>query len=308
MPSGPSEISLRIGVDVGGTKIEAAALNPDGLIRDRRRIPTPTGSYPGTVQAIVNLVREIERELGEEGTVGVGIPGVVSADSGLVKNANSTWLNHHPLDRDLSAALGRPVKVANDANCFALSEAVDGAGADAEVVLGVILGTGVGAGVVVRRRPLTGANDIAGEWGHNPLPSPDPDELPGADCYCGRKGCIETFLSGPALSRQFKAAGGKSLPALEVAQLAEQGDPLAGDLLERYAHRLARGLAGVINILDPQVIVLGGGLSNISLLYRQVPRLWARYVFSDQVHTKLVPAVHGDAGGVRGAAWLWLED
>ncbi len=308
MHSGQPEISLRIGVDVGGTKIEAAGLNPDGLIRDRRRIPTPTGSYTGTVQAIVNLVREIERELGEEGTVGVGIPGVVSADTGLVKNANSTWLNHHPLDRDLAAALGRPVKVANDANCFALSEAVDGAGADAEVVLGVILGTGVGAGVVVRRRPLMGANGIAGEWGHNPLPAPEPDELPGPDCYCGRQGCIETFLCGPALSRQYQAATGKSLPALEVVQLAEQGDPVASDLLERYADRLARGLAGVINILDPQVIVLGGGLSNIRLLYREVPRLWSSHVFSDQVHTKLAPAIHGDSGGVRGAAWLWLED
>ncbi|MEE9464624.1 MAG: ROK family protein, partial [Candidatus Neomarinimicrobiota bacterium] len=246
----------------------------------------------------------IERQLGEEGTVGVGIPGIVSADTGLVKNANSTWLNGHPLDRELASALGRPVKVTNDANCFALSEAIDGAGAGAEVVFGVILGTGVGAGVVVNGRPLSGVNDIAGEWGHNPLPQPQPEEVPGPNCYCGRRGCVETFLSGPALAGQYIAATGITIPASELDQRAQSGDAVAENLLELYCDRLARSLAVVINILDPQIIVLGGGLSNIRRLYEDVPRLWARYVFSDQVHTTLAPAMHGDSSGVRGAAWL----
>lgn len=304
MDANQPAVNLRIGVDVGGTKIEAVGLNSDGLVRDRRRIPTPTGSYSGTVQAIVNLVRDMERELGEEGTVGVGIPGIVSADTGMVKNANSTWLNGHPLDRELASALGRPVKVANDANCFALSEAIDGAGAGAEVVFGVILGTGVGAGVVVNGRPLSGVNDIAGEWGHNPLPQPQPDELPGPNCYCGRRGCVESFLSGRALAGQYKAATGKTQPASEVALRAQSGDAVAENLLKLYCDRLARSLAVVINILDPQIIVLGGGLSNIRRLYDDVPQLWPQYVFSDQVHTTLAPAMHGDASGVRGAAWL----
>ncbi len=297
--------ALRIGVDVGGTKIEAIALDSRGRVLARRRVPTPRNDYEGTVQAVAELVRAVEEELRAAGTVGVGIPGVVSPDTGLVKNANSVWLIGHPLDKDLEAALERPVRVANDANCFALSEAVDGAGAGAEVVFGVILGTGVGGGVVVGRRVVVGANAIGGEWGHNPLPWPRDDERPGPDCYCGLRGCIETFLSGPALARQYREAAGAAVEGPEILDRAGTGDEVAENILQQYDDRLARALASVINVVDPHVIVLGGGVSSMDRLVDNVPGLWGPYVFSDRVNTVLKSAVHGDSGGVRGAAWLW---
>lgn len=304
---GPDPI-LRIGVDLGGTKIETVALEADGRIADRRRRPTPQGDYSGTVRAVTELVAAVERDLGRKGRVGVGIPGTLSRATGLVKNANSTWLNGRPLDRDLAAAIGRPIRLQNDANCFAVSEATDGAAEGASVVFGVILGTGVGAGIVVDGRPIDGPNGVAGEWGHNPLPWPEDDERPGPACYCGRRGCIETFLSGPGLAAGHTRETGLTLTALELAGAAEAGDPAATRHLERYVDRLARGLAHVVNILDPDVIVLGGGLSNLSTLYEQVPARWGRYVFSDRVDTRLVPPRHGDSSGVRGAAWLWRRD
>jgi fructokinase len=294
-------VSLRIGVDLGGTKIEAVAIAADGAERFRRRIDAPRGDYAASIAAIVSLVREIERFSGERPPVGVGIPGVISPATGVVKNANSTWLNGRPLHADLERALERPVRLANDANCFALSEATDGAGAGAQVVFGVILGTGTGGGIVVGGRVLAGANAIAGEWGHNPLPWPDASELPGAPCYCGRRGCIETFLSGAGL----QAARGRSdLTAREIAEAAGQSDPAAMAALETYTKRLAKSLATIVNTIDPDVIVLGGGLSNIASLYTQVPRLWSAWIFSDRVDTRLARARHGDASGVRGAAWL----
>ncbi len=296
---------MRLGIDLGGTKIEAIALAGGGRTLDRRRIPTPRNDYHATLKAIAELVLSLETELGERGTVGVGIPGTISPASGVVKNANSTWLNGRPLDRDLELVLERPVRLANDANCFALSEATDGAAAAASIVFGVILGTGTGGGVVVDRRVLTGANAVAGEWGHNPLPAPRDDERPGQPCYCGRAGCIETFLSGGALSRDYRAVTGQSLGAIDIAALAREGDRHALVCLQRYEERLARALGTVINLLDPDVIVLGGGLSNIARLYEVVPAQWAPYVFSDRVDTVLARAVHGDSSGVRGAAWLW---
>jgi fructokinase len=296
---------MRIGIDLGGSKIEAIALAAGGRTLDRRRIPTPKDDYHATLSAIAALVGSLENELGERGSVGVGIPGTISPATGVVKNANSTWLNGRPLDRDLERVLARPVRLANDANCFALSEATDGAAAAASIVFGVILGTGTGGGVVVDRRVLTGANAVAGEWGHNPLPAPHDDERPGPSCYCGRSGCIETFLSGPALSRDYRAATGQSLEAIDIAARAVSGDRHAVACLQRYEERLARALGSVINVLDPDVIVLGGGLSNIERLYEAVPALWAPYVFSDRVDTVLARAAHGDSSGVRGAAWLW---
>ena len=297
--------AIRIGVDLGGTKIEAVALGADGTILSQRRIPTPVADYAATVAAIAGLVFALESETGARGSVGIGIPGTIVADSGLVKNANSTWLNRRSFGRDVEAALGRSVRFANDANCFALSEATDGAAVGCAVVFGVILGTGVGGGIVIDGRLLVGANAIAGEWGHNPLPAPLPDELPGPQCYCGRQGCIETFLSGPGLAADHRRHGGLALSAADIADRATAGDPLCVATLERYAGRLARALAGVINLLDPDAIVLGGGLSGIGVLYRSVPQLWQRYVFSDRVATLLLPPRHGDASGVRGAAWLW---
>ena len=296
------QIPLRIGIDLGGTKTEAIALDrASGAELLRRRVATERGSYDGTIRVIRELVEGIDGELGRGGTVGIGIPGTISPRTGLVKNANSTWLIGKPFDRDLEAALGRPVRLANDADCFTLSEATDGAAAGADTAFGVILGTGVGGGLVVRGQLVRGPNAIAGEWGHNPLPWPGRDELPGHYCYCGKAGCIETFLSGPALERDF---GGK-VAAAEVVRLAEDGDDKAEGVLSRYEDRLARALASVINIFDPHVIVLGGGLGNVRRLYREVPRLWGEYVFSDAVDTKLVPPKHGDSSGVRGAAWLW---
>jgi fructokinase len=293
---------LRIGVDLGGTKIEAIAI--EGVSHRelaRKRVATPRDDYPATVRAVKGLVEGLESELGASGTVGIGIPGTVSPRTGLVKNANSVWLIGQPFDRDLAAALGRPVRLANDADCFALSEATDGAGAGAATVFGVILGTGVGGGIVVQGRPLAGPNAIAGEWGHNPLPWPDDHERPGPQCYCGKSGCIETFLSGPGLARDF----GGGLTAREVCALAESGDDSAEAALERYEDRLARALATVIDVIDPHVIVLGGGLSSLKRLYANVPRRWGHWVFSDSVDTLLKPPVHGDSSGVRGAAWLW---
>ena len=284
----------RIGVDLGGTKIEAIVL-ANGRETFRKRMPTPRGDYEATLAAVAALAREAG-----PGTVGVGIPGALSLVSGLVKNANSTWLIGRPLKEDLERALERPVRVANDANCFALSEAIDGAGKGARAVFGVILGTGVGGGIVIDGKALVGCNAIAGEWGHNPLPLPGPMDLPLPACYCGRAGCIETYLSGAALEREHAALTGQIRSAKDIALMDT-------DALGRYAERLARALAGVINVLDPDVIVLGGGLSNIERLYTDVPRLWQRYVFSDHVATRLVRHVHGDSSGVRGAAWLWND-
>lgn len=296
---------MRIGIDLGGTKIEGVALAADGRELQRRRIPAPRGNYDDSVRAITGLVGTLEDAAQERGSVGVGIPGAVSPATGLIKNANSTWLIGRPLAEDLSRALEREVRLANDANCFALSEATDGAAAGAAIVFGVIVGTGTGGGVVINGRVLAGANAIAGEWGHNPMPAPGDDERPGPPCYCGRRGCIETFLSGPALARDYADAGGDAISALEIAARAEAGEPLAEAALTRYESRFARAIASIINVLDPGVIVLGGGLSNIGRLYAHIPRLWSPFVFSDRVETRLVRAMHGDASGVRGAAWLW---
>ncbi len=298
---------LRLGIDLGGSKIEIAAFDDAGGEILRRRVPTPRGDYRATVEVVAALVESVEHQLRDRGSVGVGMPGAESRVTGLIKNANSTCLIGQPLRRDLETLLRREVRLANDANCFALSEAVDGAAAGAEVVFGVIIGTGCGGGVVVRGHVLAGANAIAGEWGHNPLPWPADHERPGPACYCGQRGCLETWLSGPGLARDFRAAGGADLTAHAIATGAERGDADCLAALERYEDRLARGLAQVINVLDPDVIVLGGGLSNIARLYDNVPRLWGRHVFSDHVATRLAPPRHGDSGGVRGAAWLWKE-
>jgi fructokinase len=298
-------MGFRIGVDLGGTKIEAAAIDGAGTIRIRHRVATPAGDYNGTIAAVTALVRGIESELGGGLTVGVGIPGTPAARTGLVKNANSTWLIGRPLGRDLGTALDREVRLANDANCFALSEASDGAAAGYGNVFGVILGTGVGGGIVIDGRIVVGANAIGGEWGHNPLPWPRADELPGPRCYCGRNGCIETFLSGPRLAADHRRHGGNEFDGARIVAGAAAGDTACRATLERHADRLARALAHVINILDPDAIVLGGGLSAITSLYEAVPRLWSGFVFSDKVVTKLLPPMHGDSSGVRGAAWLW---
>lgn len=297
---------MRAGIDLGGTKIEGLVLDHAGSVAARRRIAAPQGDYNATVEAVRGLVNDLEATAGAAIThVGVGIPGTLSPATGLIKNANSTWLIGHPFDRDLKDALGRPVRLANDANCFAVSEAADGAAEGAEMVFGVILGTGVGGGIALNGRPVTGRNAIAGEWGHNPLPWPQDDERPGPGCYCGLSGCIETFLSGPALARDHLAATGEDLAPPAIAARAAAGNGDAEASLARYEKRLARALATVINILDPDVIVLGGGVSNLDRLYANVPRLWGEWVFSDAVTTRLVPARHGDASGVRGAAWLW---
>jgi fructokinase len=298
-------MALRIGVDLGGTKIEAVALDSAGSIRHRQRTPTPVGDYDATVGAVTTLVESTERQLGARATVGVATPGARSLASGLIKNANSTCLNGRALKEDLESRLAREVRIENDANCFALSEAIDGAARGAPVVFGVILGTGVGGGVVVGGRVIAGANAITGEWGHNPLPLPTSADQPLPLCYCGRRACIETYLSGPALAADHARSTGVRIEARELAQLASADDPEARATLARYEERLARALAGVINILDPDVIVLGGGLSSIGSLYERVPQLWSASIFSDEVRTRLVPPLHGDASGVRGAAWLW---
>jgi fructokinase len=303
MQSGPTQ--FRLGVDLGGTKIEILALDAAGNERFRRRVPTPPNDYAATLAAIAALVADAERALGARGTVGIGTPGSISRATGLLRGANSVCLNGQPIRHDLERLLGRDVRITNDANCFALSEASDGAGRGAHVVFGAILGTGVGAGIVVEGRVLDGPNAIAGEWGHNPLPWPRDDERPGHRCFCGHFGCIETFLSGPGLERDHLRANGEASTTHDIVARAKSGDAACEATLARYEERLARALAHVVNILDPDVIVLGGGLSNIERLYANVPERWRDWVFSDRVDTKLVKHVHGDASGVRGAAWLW---
>ncbi|HHW64516.1 MAG TPA: ROK family protein [Rhodocyclaceae bacterium] len=295
----------RIGIDLGGTKIELVVLHRDGNVRWRKRVPTPRHDYRATLEAIAALVREAEAAVGTTASVGIGTPGSPSPRDGRIRNANSTCLNGQALQHDLEALLERPLRLANDANCLAVSEAADGAAAGAHTVFAAILGTGVGGGIVIDGRLLVGANAVAGEWGHNPLPLPTVDDLPLPACYCGRAGCIETWLSGPGMSADHLRHGGEALDAATIAALAAAGDPACEATLARYEARLARALAGVINLLDPDVIVLGGGLSRIERLYVNVPRLWGAHVFSDQVVTRLLPARHGDASGVRGAAWLW---
>lgn len=299
---------MRIGIDLGGTKIEGTALSSSGTELARRRVSTPR-AYEPSIGAIVDLVRELEGAAGERGSVGIGIPGTVVPETGLVKNANSVWLNGRPLARDLERALGRPVRLMNDANCFALSEATDGAGAGAAVVFGVILGTGVGGGIVIDGRCHGGANLIAGEWGHNPLPWMTPDEYPGPPCYCGKRGCVESWLSGPAFEHDHAAQTGREWSSREITAAAAAGDAAAAAALTRYHDRLGRALAGLVNVLDPDVVVLGGGMSNVVDL-QAVVRVLPRYVFAagaaDQpVATRIVRNVHGDSSGVRGAAWLW---
>lgn len=296
---------LRIGIDLGGTKIEVIALDSTGHERLRRRVATPQADYMATLMAIGSLVETTELELGQRGSIGVGIPGAESLANGLIKNANSTCLIGKPLRRDLQALLQREVRLANDANCFALSEAIDGAGQGAAIVFGVILGTGVGGGIVVNRQVLTGANAIAGEWGHNPLPLPDQSDLPLPPCYCGRSGCIETYLCGPALVRDHQQSTGLQLDPAEIDRRATAGDAACEATLQRYEARLGRALAGIINILDPQIIVLGGGLSKLKRLYRNLPNCCGPQVFSDVFYNKILPPTHGDSSGVRGAAWLW---
>lgn len=293
-----------LGIDLGGTKTEAIALQDDGTVLDRWRVASPVGDYGATVRTIADLAAFAAARFGSRFSVGVGIPGAISPATGLVKNANSTWLIGRPFARDLAEALQRPVSLANDADCFALSEATDGAGAGAASVWGIILGTGVGSGIVIGGRLVGGPNAITGEWGHNPLPRPSADENPGPGCYCGRSGCIETFLSGPGFAADHARRTGQSLSPATIVAAAEAGDVDAEASLERYVERLARATAAVINILDPEVIVLGGGLSNLERLYAEVPAAWPKSVFSDHVATRLAPPKHGDSSGVRGAAWL----
>lgn len=295
---------MRIGIDLGGSKIEVALLSPEGAVLFRRRVETPH-SYRPALEALAALVGLATQAAGESCSVGLGIPGTLSPATGLVKNANSTWLNGRPLAQDLAVMLSQEVRIANDANCFALSEALDGAGAGADSVFGVILGTGVGGGLVIGGNVHTGANAIGGEWGHNPMPWPTPDEWPGSRCWCGRHGCIETFLSGPGLTRDHESGTSQHLEPETLVARAAQADRDCEASLARYEERLARALAHVVNIVDPEIVVLGGGMSNIDRLYRNIPAIWARWIFSDRVDTRLVPPRHGDSSGVRGAAWLW---
>jgi fructokinase len=298
----------RIGIDLGGTKIEGIALDDDREVA-RMRVPTPRDDYDATIDAIRSLVATLEQVAGGPGSIGVGIPGTIAPATGLVKNANSIWLIGRPLLRDLESRLSREVRIDNDANCFAMSEVTDGAAAGSQVVFAVIVGTGTGAGIAVRGQVLAGANGIAGEWGHNALPWPGDEECEGPSCYCGKRGCIETYLSGPGMTADHERHTGKREMPRDIARAADQGDPSAIATMERYEHRMARALASVINVLDPDVIVLGGGMSNIDRVYDEVPRLWTKWVFdatgtAPDVRTRLVRAKHGDASGVRGAAWL----
>jgi len=296
---------MRIGIDLGGTKIEGIALNDNGDELIRHRVATPQGDYTATLETIQSLVALIETETAQTGSIGIATPGAISPASGLMKNSNSVCMNGKPVHTDLAGLLGREIRIANDANCFALSEATDGAAQGAHVVFGVIIGTGTGAGIVVDGKVLKGPNAIAGEWGHNPLPWPRDIELPGPACYCGKNGCIETYLSGPGMTRDHELYANIILDTESIVNKATFGDEDATETLQRYEDRLARSLAHVINILDPDVIVLGGGMGNIKCLYKNVPKLWDAYVFSDQVATKLLAPKYGDSSGVRGAAWLW---
>ena len=295
---------MRIGIDLGGSKIEGIALDGEGNELIRHRVPTPQGEYIGTLKAIVDLVKQIEEVTGLTGSVGIGTPGALSPETQLLRNSNSVCMNGKPVKDDLQNMLGREIRMSNDANCFALSEATDGAAKGDSVVFGVIIGTGTGAGIVVNGKVLTGPNSIAGEWGHNPLPWVNDNERPGPECYCGKHGCIETFLSGPGMSADYFLATGIKKAPIEILKLSESGDESAENCILRYEDRLARGLSHIINVLDPDTIVLGGGMSNISRLYKNVPELWGDYVFSDSVNTRLVPPEYGDSSGVRGAAWL----
>jgi len=299
------KIDMRIGIDLGGSKIELIALDHQDNVRMRIRRPTPAGDYDASIALIVDMVRKTEKKLQTTTTVGIGTPGAVSLSSGAMKNCNSTCLNGQPLQQDLEHALQRKIRLTNDANCFALSETMHGAAQGAKIVFGVILGTGVGGGLVVNGKIIDGANHIAGEWGHNPLPLSAATDFPGPACYCGKYGCIESWLSGPAMSACHQRNTGEELSAEAIVSASVSGNTLCTKTLERYYQRLAMALATVINVVDPDVIVLGGGLSNIDALYRRVPELWLPYVFSDEVRTKLLPPEHGDSSGVYGAAWLW---
>jgi len=298
---------MLIGLDWGGTKIEAIALAEDGETLARRRVATPQHDYEACIRAAADLVRAVEAEAGAAGTVGIGIPGAMSPATGYVKNANSTWIIGRPLDKDMERALGRPVRVENDANCLAVSEATDGAGAGAAVVWALILGTGVGSGIAIHGRALSGRDRIAGEWGHNPLPWPKDDERPGPACYCGKRGCIETFVSGPAMAAEHACRTGQRLRAEDIVAAMRAGDAPARNTYECYVDRLARGMAHIINVLDPDVIVLGGGLSEVDALYADLPPRLGAWVFSDRFETPIRKSLHGPASGTRGAAWLWRE-
>lgn len=300
-------MTINLGIDLGGTKIEIIALNNQGRELLRKRIPTIKNDYRQNLVNICELVFSAEQELGQKGTVGIGIPGTVSPATGLIKNANSIWLNGMPFDRDLSTALNREIRIANDADCLALSEATDGAGKDHNIVWAVILGTGAGSGITAFKNLITGPNAIGGEWGHNQLPWLTDEDYPLPQCYCGKYGCNETFISGTGLEYDFHKHTGQKLKAFEIVALADNGDLQANSALERYEERLARAMAVVINIIDPHVIVLGGGMSNCQRLYDHIPKLWGKYVFSDRVDTLLKKNIHGDSSGVRGAAWLWRK-
>lgn len=295
---------MKIGIDLGGTKIEGILLDPRGFELARERLGTPRGNYDNIVDTAVRLAGDLRQTAGTDCSIGFSTPGSLNT-RGLLRNSNTVELNGRPLQQDLEERLGQAVRIANDANCFALSEATDGAAARYGNVFGVIIGTGTGGGLIINNHLVTGSNHIAGEWGHNPLPWPRQHELPGPACYCGKRGCIETFLSGPALSTHYNAVTGYQLTAEQIARRAENGDPTADQILADYEDRLARSLASVINVVDPDCIVLGGGLSNIRRLYRNVPELWGKYVFSDSINTALLPPHFGDSSGVRGAAWLW---
>jgi fructokinase len=303
--SGTNSVDIRIGIDLGGTKTEAIALDRSGAVLARPRVASPRNDYEATIECIAGLVAKIETDLGQRGSVGVGMPGAISPATGLVKNANSTWLNGRAFEADLSERLQRPVRTANDANCLAVSEATDGAAAGQRIVFAAILGTGVGGGIAIEGKVQTGRNAVAGEWGHTPLPWMQATEFPGPECYCGRRGCIERFLSGPAAADHFRLATGRDLTMQAIAEAAEAGDPAAEHYLSLYEHRLARALSTIIDVIDPDAIVLGGGVSNITRLYRTVPPLLGEYCFSDRIDTAILPARHGDSSGVRGAAWLW---
>jgi len=298
---------MRIGIDLGGTKIEGIALSETGEELFRHRIPTPQGDYDAILQVITDLLQQIESGVGDKGSIGICTPGALSPTTGLLRNSNSVCMNGKPVLTDLQEMLHREIRIANDANCFSLSEATDGAAKDAAVSFGVIIGTGTGAGIVIDKKILVGPNAIAGEWGHNPLPWPEDSELPGPECYCGKLGCIETWLSGPGMVRDHELHNNEFIDAETLDNRARFGDEEADETLQRYEDRMARSLAHVINILDPDVIVLGGGMGNIKRLYKNVPAIWGDYVFSDAVTTKLLPPIHGDSSGVRGAAWLWTR-